>query len=141
MGYMMKSTIALVTAMLFAVPAMAAEHEHAGHHPDQGDATTAPAPDQRMQEMQEMQARMQEIRDTTDPEARMRMMDEQMAAMESMMAHKKGGMGSGMMHQGSGRGMGPGMMHQGPGGGMDPAMMQQRREMMQQCMEMMQRDM
>jgi hypothetical protein len=122
--------------MLFAVPAIAAEDEHAGHHPDQGEATTAAAPDQRMQEMQ---ARMQEIRETQDPEARKRLMDEQMAAMESMMEHMQGmdgGMpGKGMHDMGKG-GMGRGMMQRGPGGGMDPAMMQQRREMMQRCMAM-----
>ena len=137
----MKSAITLAAAMLFSVPAIAAEDEHAGHHPDQGEATTAPAPDQHMREMQ---ARMQEIRETKDPEARKRLMDEQMAAMESMMEHMQGmdgGMpGKGMHDMGKG-GMGPGMMQRGPGGGMDPAMMQQRREMMQRCMEMMQGDM
>ena len=139
----MKSAVTLAAAMLFAVPAIAAEDEHAGHHPDQGEATTAPAPDQHMQhmqQMQEMQARMQEIRETEDPEARKRLMDEQMAAMKSMMEHMQGmdgGMpGKGMHDMGKG-GMGPGMMKKGPGG-MDPATMQQRREMMQRCMQMMQ---
>jgi hypothetical protein len=117
---MMRSAITLVAAMLFAVPAIAAEDAHAGHHPDQGEAAAAPAPDQRLQEMQ---ARMQEIRDTADPEARMRLMDEQMAAMESMMEHMQGGMGPGMMQQGPDGGMGPGMMQHGPGGGMGPGMM------------------
>lgn len=160
----MKSAITLAAALFLAVPAMAVEDEHAGHHPGPDVATAAPPSDQRMQEMQ---ARMQEMRDATDPEVRERLMDEQMGAMESMLEHMQGmggakegagmgamgkhgmghgmmqrgpgaGMGPGMMQRGPGGEMGPGMMQRGPGGGMDPAMMQQRHEMMQQRQAMMQ---
>jgi hypothetical protein len=133
----MKSAITLVAALFLALPAMASERGHAAHHPNPKVAAASTVPDQGLQALQE---RMREIRDATDPESRLRLMDEQLAAMGSMLNHMQGmdggTQGKGTHHNGMGD-KGPGMLQRGPGGGMNPAMMGQRSEMMQRCMEMM----
>ena len=92
-----------------------------------------------------LQARMQSIRETTDPAHRMALMEEQIKALEAasqgmpagcpmMGGQMQGGpMGAGPMMKGAGPGAGPmgGMM-------MDPKLMQEHMKMMQQHMGMMQ---
>jgi hypothetical protein len=92
-----------------------------------------------------LQARMQSIRETTDPAHRLALMEEQVKALEAasqgmpagcpmMGGQMQGGpMGAGPMMKGAGPGAGPmgGMM-------MDPKLMQEHMKMMQQHMGMMQ---
>lgn len=98
-----------------------------------------------------LQARMKSIRDTTDPERRMALMEEQIKALEAASQGVPAGcpmMGGPMM----GGPMGPGpMMRRGPGAGpapgggpmggmmMDPKLMQEHMQIMQQHMGMMER--
>ena len=88
-----------------------------------------------------LQVRMKAIREATDPERRMALMEEQIKALEtaSQTATQPCPMGSpkGMpMKGGRGPGAGPGAV-----GGMmmDPALMQEHMKMMQQHIDMMQR--
>lgn len=85
----------LLSALLFSAGAFASSHteaDHAAHHPAES-AESAPAAATAPQ-MNVMRERMQKIRQTTDPELRHKLMEEQMADMEAM---GQGGMGGGMM--------------------------------------------
>ena len=97
---------------------------------------------------------MKSIRETTDPERRMALMEEQIQALEAasqgapagcpmMGGQMMGGpMGAGPMMKGRGPGAGPaaGTGPMGPTGGMmmDPKLMQEHMKMMQEHMGMMQ---
>jgi hypothetical protein len=98
-----------------------------------------------------LQARMKSIREATDPERRMALMEEQIQALEAasqgvsagcpmMGGQMPGGpMGTGPMMKGRGPGTGP-AAGTGPMGGMmmDPKLMQEHMKMMQEHMGMMQ---
>ncbi len=97
-----------------------------------------------------LQARMQSIRETTDPAHRMALMEEQIKALEaasqSMSAGcpMMGGQMQGGQMQGGPMGAGPMMKGAGPGAGpmggrmMDPKLMEEHMKLMQQHMGMMQ---
>lgn len=133
----------VLLAVLFAAGVHAAgdtEIDHAAHHPEaQSEGTEAPA-----DAMQAMRERMRAIRETTDPEARMRLMEEQMAAMEGMRAGGMecpmmgGGMMGGPMMQGGMMG-GP-MMQGGMGspGKDDAAILRMRLDAIEKRLDMMQ---
>lgn len=87
-----------------------------------------------------LQARMKSIREATDPEYRMAMMEEQIKALEAASQGAPSGcpMMDGQMMKGRGPGAGP-APGTGPMGGMmmDPKLMQEHMKMMQQHMSMM----
>lgn len=148
---------AAFTLSAAAIAATPSDDEHDAHHPQVAQAEaasatpaeTTPRPAMRMQAMRE---RMQAIREATDPQARLGMMDEQMADLEAMMKDiaacpmmsgtAPGRMGMGMM---GGMGMGGmGMGGMGPGGTpmTQPefeALRQQHVELMQKRIEMMEK--
>lgn len=102
-----------------------------------------------------LQARMKSIREATDPQRRMALMEEQIKALEAasqgvpvgcpmMGGPTTGGpIGPGPMMRGRGPGAGPapGAVPMGPMGGMmmDPKFMQEHMQLMQQHMNMMER--
>lgn len=116
---------------LFAGAALAQQDgDHAAHHPAEtgaSDATPDAAPAARIGVMQE---RMQRMRQMRDPAERMRLMEAQMADMESMMKT----MPADCPMMSDGRSMGPGMMKGGMMGGA-PEAMQQRMEAMEKRIE------
>ncbi len=118
---------------LFAGAALAQQDgDHAAHHPAEtgaSDATPDAAPAARIGVMQE---RMQRMRQMRDPAERMRLMEAQMADMESMMKT----MPADCPMMSDGRSMGPGMMK---GGMMKGGMMGGAPEAMQQRMEAMEK--
>lgn len=113
----------LMLAVLFSTGVHAAsdtEPDHAAHHPEaQSEITDTSA----------AAASMQAMRETTDPEARMRLMEEQMAVMETMRA---GGMECPMMEGG--------MMQGGAGspGKDDAAVLRMRIDAIEKRLDMMQ---
>jgi hypothetical protein len=135
-----KPRFGLLSALLLSASVMAAASatdEHAEHHPAQDQAaTTEVAPDTRMQAMKE---RMRMMHQTNDPQARMRMMEEQMATMEAMMKDRT--MTCPMMSDArsgtkSMDGMKPGMMRRMAR--MEPNMLEKRMDMMEKRVDMMQ---
>jgi hypothetical protein len=135
-----KPRFGLLSALLLSasvVAAAPATDEHAEHHPTQDQAaTTDVVPDTPMQAMKE---RMRMIRQTSDPQVRMRMMEEQMATMEAMM--KDMTMACPMMSDArsgakSMDGMKPDMMRRMAR--MEPNMMEKRVDMMEKRVDMMQ---
>lgn len=112
----MAAAFALSATALAATPA---EEDHDAHHPEQeqiegaSPADSGPTPAMRMQAMQE---RMRMMREAGDPQARMQMMEEQMADLDAAMK----GMADCPMTAGD---MPTGRMGMGPMGG--TGMMQQ----------------
>ena len=120
--------VVALTAALFASPVVAQTTAQAQAWPP---AASVPA----------LQARMKSIRETTDPERRMALMEEQIKALESASQGGAAGcpmmggqMGAGPMMKGGGAGPGA-----GPMGGMmmDPKLMQEHMQLMQQHTGMM----
>lgn len=135
-----KPRIGLLSALLLSasvVAAAPATDEHAEHHPAQDQAaTTEVAPDTGMPAMKE---RMRMMRQTSDPQARMRMMEEQMAAMEAMMKDRM--MTCPMMSDAKPGakgmdGMMPGMMRRMAR--MEPTLLEKRMDMVEKQVDMMQ---
>lgn len=130
----------LVSALLLSAGAFASSHteaDHAAHHPEQ---TTEAAPAAAAApQMNVMRERMQKIRETTDPELRRKLMEEQMADMEAM---GQGGMGGGMMGGGmmGGSMMGCPMMQGGTKGSAmhQPEVLQMRIEALEKRVDMLQ---
>jgi hypothetical protein len=133
---------ALIAALLFSASAMAASHEadeHDAHHPAE---TEAAAPQDAVAErMQAMRAHMQQMRETRDPEARMKLMEDHMANMAGMMENMpamcrmmSGGKG---MVPGMGPGMDQGMMRHGRSA-MHHELMHQRVEALEKRLDLMQ---
>lgn len=155
----MAAVFALSTGALAATPAT---EEHDAHHPAQEQAeavspdvsgATMPMP----MRMQAMQERMKMMREARDPQDRMRMMEEQMADIDTAMKGmadcpmmsgdmpmgRMGMGGEGMMRQQGGMGM---MQRRGEAmhdGGMmmrhHPGMMQQHGEMMGKRLDSMEK--
>ena len=135
----------LLSALLFSAGAFASSHteaDHAAHHPAES-AVSAPAAATAPQ-MNVMRERMQKIRQTTDPELRHKLMEEQMADMEAM---GQGGMGGGMMGGGmmggnmkGGQMMGCPMMQGGAKGSAmhQPEVLQMRIEALEKRVDMLQ---
>lgn len=152
----MAAALTLTNAAIAATPPA---DEHSAHHPPvaQADtegaqpADTATTPAARLQALQE---RMKAMRESTDPQARMDMMGEQMADLEAMMADvancpmmsggAPGRMGMGMMGGMGMGGMGMGMGGTGSAGTPTTqpeieALRRQHVELMQKRMEMMEK--
>jgi len=117
--------------------AMAAEDEHAAHHPEAvqgtaavkaGPAGMAAVPTEADTNMKKMQAQMAAIGKTTDPKERAKLLDEHMQSMQSMMQEMKKS-GGGMM-KGEG-----GMPMQGKEAGGGMGMMPMMQMMMDQMMQ------
>ncbi len=76
----------LLSALMLSAAAQPTADEHSAHHPDAPQATETPTTEAMPQSMmQSMRERMAKMREAQDPAIRMQLMEEQMAAMESMM--------------------------------------------------------
>lgn len=129
----------LLITLLAAVTniSVAADDEHAAHHPATeaaaGSAAT-PAPADAMANMKKMQEQMTAIRAAKDPQQRTKLMDEHMQTMQSTMQTMRQGTGCAMMENG---GMGSGMMKGGEASG-HMNMMQMMMDQMRQHQKAMQ---
>ena len=118
---MKKLLVAMVTGSAWTPPVLQAASKDTGA--PQSSSKTPPAGaaefDKNLTQLQEqmktMQAQMDQIRKTQDPQERQKLLEQHWATMRTAMTIMHGMWGPGMM----GRGMGPGMM----GGGAGPGMM------------------
>jgi hypothetical protein len=130
--------IALLAAALAVQPLTAAAQSTTGKpaaKPGAGMQMDSKLQQQMMNRMKEMQAHMEKIRQTTDPNERQKLMAEHMKSMQEGMQMMRGA-GGGMMGM-MGGAAGGGMMGPRGGGGQSPQMMERRMDMMQMMMEQM----
>lgn len=117
---MKKLIVAMAAGIALTSPFLQAASKDTGA--PQSSSKTPPAPaaefdrnlGQLQEQMKTMQAQMDQIRKTQDPQERQKLLEQHWATMQNAMTIMHGMWGPGMM----GRGMGPGMM-----GGAGPGMM------------------
>ena len=125
--------VAVLAAVLTAQPLAAAAQATAAPKPHAGMQMDPKMQQQMIDRMKTMQAQMGQIRQTSDPKEREKLLAGHMKSMQEGM-QMMGGMSGGMMGM-----MGGGMMGGGQGGsaGQSAEMMERRMDMMQMMMEQM----